>query len=147
MSNSDACPLGIALNRQGRVRSIHWRYIQPCWTSYPQGNNGCVARLALFDLDNTLLDREAAFALWARNFIATNGLSPDAWSIIESMDDDGVTPRSVFFSEIRVKLGIATNSADLLDSYRVDYPACYSVDDETVRAIRNCGRTTGRLAS
>jgi HAD superfamily hydrolase (TIGR01549 family) len=96
-----------------------------------------VARLALFDLDNTLLDREAAFALWARNFIATNGLSPDAWSIIESMDDDGVTPRSVFFSEIRVKLGIATNSADLLDSYRVDYPACYSVDDETVRAIRN----------
>jgi FMN phosphatase YigB (HAD superfamily) len=40
-----------------------------------------VARLALFDLDNTLLDREAAFAIWARSFIATNRLSPDTWSI------------------------------------------------------------------
>jgi len=101
------------------------------------GNNGCVARLALFDLDNTLLDREAAFAVWARGFMEANGLPLDTWSIIESTDEDGFKPRDLFFSEIRMKLEISTSAQELLDRYRVDYPACYSVDDETVRAIRN----------
>lgn len=94
-------------------------------------------KLALFDLDNTLLDREAAFALWTEHFIATNGLSPDAQSIIKAMDRDGLTPREVFFSDIRVRFGIATSSKDLLDGYRIEYPASFSVSDETVRAIRS----------
>jgi HAD superfamily hydrolase (TIGR01549 family) len=93
--------------------------------------------LALFDLDNTLLDREAAFAAWARGFMAANGLSLDTWAIIASIDEDGYKPRELFFSEIRVKLGITISAEELLERYRIDYPACYSVDDETVRAIRN----------
>jgi len=96
-----------------------------------------VARLALFDLDDTLLDREAAFAVWARGFMAVNGLPLDTWSIIESTDADGLKPRELFFSEIRTKLEITTSAEELLDRYRVDLPACFSVDDETVRAIRN----------
>jgi putative hydrolase of the HAD superfamily len=95
-----------------------------------------VSRLVLFDLDNTLLDREAAFATWARNFVTKNELPPSSWPIIVAMDEDGFKPRDEFFSEVRVKFEIVTSSDDLLNTYRVDYPACYSVDDETVRSIR-----------
>lgn len=93
--------------------------------------------MALFDLDNTLLDREAAFAIWARGFIATNDLPLDTLTIIQSMDDDGLMPRDAFFSELRGKFGVSTSADDLLDAYRVEYPACYSVDEMTVRAIRS----------
>jgi len=50
------------------------------------------AGLVLFDLDNTLLDREAAFAKWASIFVNNHGLSLDAWSVIESADEDGLRP-------------------------------------------------------
>jgi putative hydrolase of the HAD superfamily len=103
----------------------------------PTGDTESVAGVALFDLDNTLLDREAAFAVWAKSFIEANRLPPDAWSIIESTDEDGFKPRDLFFSEIQEALGVTTSLDELLDRYYVDYPACYSVDDETVEAIRN----------
>ncbi|MFI6476306.1 hypothetical protein ACIBH1_00150 [Nonomuraea sp. NPDC050663] len=39
-------------------------------------------RLALFDLDNTLIDLEAAFLRWAEEFVSGHGLGPDATSKI-----------------------------------------------------------------
>jgi hypothetical protein len=89
----------------------------------PTGDTECVAGLALFDLDNTLLDREAAFAVWAKGFIEANRLPPDAWSIIKSTDEDGFKPRDLFFSEIQEALGVTTSLDELLDRYYVDYPA------------------------
>lgn len=79
-----------------------------------------MASLALFDLDNTLLDREAAFALWARGFMLANALPVDTWPIIELTDEDGYKPRELFFAEIRTKFGIATSTQTLLERYRVD---------------------------
>jgi HAD superfamily hydrolase (TIGR01549 family) len=96
-----------------------------------------VKQLALFDLDNTLLDREAAFAMWTEHFIAMCGLSPEAQPLIKSMDRNGLTPREEFFAQVRARFGIATSAKDLIEAYRVEYPACFSVNDETVRAIRS----------
>ena len=45
--------------------------------------------LVLFDLDNTLLDREAAYARWARGFCDANGLPDDAHAWLVTDDDDG----------------------------------------------------------
>ena len=98
--------------------------------------------LALFDLDNTLLNREAAFALWARSFIQENDLSNDDWPIIEKFDADGFTPRELFFHEVRETLGITKDVNDLIADYNVKYPACYSIDEGTVRAVR-CLRSNG----
>jgi HAD superfamily hydrolase (TIGR01549 family) len=95
-----------------------------------------MAPLALFDLDNTLLDRESAFATWAQSFLETNQLPPAAWPVIELADADGLKARDLFFRQIREQLQIRTNVEDLLASYYVDYPACYSVDQETVDAVR-----------
>ena len=61
--------------------------------------------------------------------------------MIESADADGFTPRDVFFREVREALHIATSVDDLLAGYSVDYPACYSVDHETVDAVRALRRS------
>jgi FMN phosphatase YigB (HAD superfamily) len=96
-----------------------------------------VAYLALFDLDNTLLDREAAFATWGQGFIESNRLSPESWSAIEKADEDGLKPRDLFFSQLQEELGISTGIDDLVGQYDVEYPACYSVEGETIGAIRS----------
>jgi HAD superfamily hydrolase (TIGR01549 family) len=95
-----------------------------------------MARLALFDLDNTLLDRTTAFRIWAQKFIAANDLPPGAWSVIESADGDGMAPRADFFVEICRQLRITREIEDLLTSYYQEYPRCFTVDHETVAAVR-----------
>ena len=101
-----------------------------------------MTRLALFDLDNTLLDRDAAFAIWAQHFIDANRLPPEAWSLIELADEDGMRPRELFFAQLRTELHISTGVDDLLARYHVEYPACFSADAETIEAVRSL-RTTG----
>jgi HAD superfamily hydrolase (TIGR01549 family) len=100
-------------------------------------DTGWVTSLALFDLDNTLLDRERAFALWAKQFLAVHGLSADAWSTIERADADGYNPRDRFFSELRRELGIATSIDDLLTDYHIQYPAKYAAEPEVIDAVRS----------
>lgn len=95
-----------------------------------------MAGLALFDLDNTLLDREDAFAKWASIFIDAHGLSREAWPVIESADDDGMRTRGQFFEVLRASLSIEASVDELLDSYHDEYPRCYSVSEETLDAIR-----------
>lgn len=92
--------------------------------------------LVLFDLDNTLLDRDAAFAKWASSFIDVHDLSHDAWTVIESADGEGMCPRDQFFDLLRTSLSIGATTGELLDAYRDEYPRCYSVGGETVDAIR-----------
>jgi FMN phosphatase YigB (HAD superfamily) len=92
--------------------------------------------LVLFDLDNTLLDRDAAFARWALLFINLHDLDHDAWTIIESADEEGLRPRDQFFDLLRTLLSIRASTGELLDAYRDEYPRCYTVGDETVDAIR-----------
>ena len=92
--------------------------------------------LVLFDLDNTLLDRDVAFAKWALLFINIHDLDHDAWTVIESADEEGMRPRDQFFDLLRTSLSIRASTDELLDAYRDDYPRCYTVCDETVDAVR-----------
>lgn len=92
--------------------------------------------LALFDLDNTLLDRDAAFAKWALLFINFHELDHSAWTVIESADEEGLRPRDQFFNLLRTSLSIRASTDELLSAYRDHYPRCYTVGDETIDAIR-----------
>jgi HAD superfamily hydrolase (TIGR01549 family) len=95
-----------------------------------------MARLALFDLDNTLLDRDVAFALWTEQFVERHRLSADASSVIERADGDGLNARDTFFLQLKKMFGIETSVEDLLARYYVEYPACYSVDEGVIDAVR-----------
>jgi putative hydrolase of the HAD superfamily len=92
--------------------------------------------LVLFDLDNTLLDREAAFARWSRAFVREYGLPAKACSFMESADRDGLEPKESFFEQVRAEFDIAVDIEELLARYHEDYPACYTVDQETVKGLR-----------
>jgi putative hydrolase of the HAD superfamily len=95
-----------------------------------------VASLALFDLDNTLLDRAAAFAAWTTGFIEENKLPSRAWSVIEQADEDGTRSRRLFFDELRAEFALTTDLEQLLERYYLEYSACFWVDDETKGALR-----------
>jgi putative hydrolase of the HAD superfamily len=113
-------------------------------------DTGHVALLALFDLDNTLLDREKAFALWADNFIDARGLGKSALPSIHRADNDGFNPRAQFFSELRSELGITDSVDELLADYYVEYPFSYSVEPEVidvVRSLRAAGFKVGVLTN
>lgn len=92
--------------------------------------------LALFDLDNTLLDREAAFSRWSHAFIRNHGLPEEAWPFMESADQDGMTQKDIFFEQVRAAFDIPSEVEELQARYYVDYPACYRVDAETVSGLR-----------
>ena len=93
--------------------------------------------LALFDLDNTLLDREQAFALWTKYFLEVHGLSEDAVLTIERADADGHNPRGEFFAQLRRELGIEVSIDRLLADYYVEYPSNYSAQPEAIAAVRS----------
>ena len=102
--------------------------------------------LVLFDLDNTLLDREKAFASWATGFIASNGLNQDAFAVIHRADADGIAPRETFFSELREESGISVGVDDSVADYYIEYPSKFSVDPgmiEGVRLLRSLGFKVG----
>lgn len=96
-----------------------------------------MSRLALFDLDNTLLDRESAFHRWIDRFVAQYDLPESARSFIVRVDEDGASPREFFFEEIREEFGLASSIDALLARYYVDYIACFEIEATTVPGLRS----------
>jgi len=81
-----------------------------------------VAGVVLFDLDNTLADREAAFRRWAESFALEHDLD---WSAVEFLcagDGDGYVPRDELFASVRDRYGVTTSVEKLVTQYRADYP-------------------------
>lgn len=92
-------------------------------------------RLALFDLDNTLIDRAGAFRIWASAFISerTLGGQPEIeW--LEEADSDGLTPRFEFFAQVSSRYALPEPVEDLVAAYRHDYPRCVQPPPEETRA-------------
>jgi putative hydrolase of the HAD superfamily len=105
-----------------------------------------VAQLALFDLDNTLIDRNAAYRLWAEEFAADRGLAPDAVDQLVALDGDGFTPREEVFGQARERFGLADPVEDLIDAYHRRYPHHLSFPAASLsglRALRAAGWKVG----
>lgn len=100
--------------------------------------------LVLFDLDNTLIDRVAAFRVWASAFVAGRGLGGEPevrW--LEEADRDGFAPRPAFFGQVRDRFGLNDAVEDLLDAYGEQYPWCVTPPPpETFSALERL-RTAG----
>jgi FMN phosphatase YigB (HAD superfamily) len=95
-----------------------------------------MSRLALFDLDDTLLDRESAFRLWAHDFIDRHNLSDSPLETIIRIDLEGDTPVPLFFKELRRAFGIRTSVGELVDQFWAVYPTCFEVPDSTYDALK-----------
>ena len=102
--------------------------------------------VALFDLDNTLLDREAAFAGWAREFCATWGLPDGSHAELVAADDDGMRDREDMLADVRDRFGLEVPLDDLVGAYHVDYPAEFSFPDPSRAALRRLRSSGWKVA-
>ncbi len=105
-----------------------------------------MARLALFDLDNTLLDRTRAFERWVDLFINEYRLPPEARVTLHLVDEDGLSPRESFFHELRELFSISRTVETLLERYYVDYIGCFDVGSDTIEALRTLRNDGWKLA-
>jgi putative hydrolase of the HAD superfamily len=105
-----------------------------------------MSNLALFDLDNTLVDRQAAFLGWARRFVAYRGLDNGAVAALCELDDDGFARRERVFDAARIRYDLPESTATLIAEYRSSYPAFFEPDpavNEALGILRAQGWHTG----
>jgi FMN phosphatase YigB (HAD superfamily) len=81
-----------------------------------------VQRLALFDLDNTLVDRAAGFRFWALEFCEAHGLEPSEVQWMIEADGDGLVPKEAFFAQVRDRFLLDDPVAALWAQYRERHP-------------------------
>lgn len=79
-------------------------------------------RLALFDLDNTLIDRAALFRGWGQDFLQRHGLDASEIAWLVEQDGDGLIPKDAFFAVVRSRFGLEESAASLEADYYERYP-------------------------
>ena len=92
--------------------------------------------VALFDLDNTLVDRQGAYRRWSRWFAAEEGLDEDAVALLDRLDGDGFAPRQEVFAGLKAALGLPQGIDELITAYRSTYGAFFEPDPEVDAALR-----------
>jgi putative hydrolase of the HAD superfamily len=98
--------------------------------------------LLLCDLDNTLVDRGAAFRRWATAFAAAHGQDDAFVAWLEEIDGSGFGPRPEFFVLIHERLALGGSVDDVVTGYNDEFlPQFRSADH--VRAARAGARGAG----
>lgn len=105
-----------------------------------------VQRLALFDLDNTLVNRSAAFRAWAQEFVVAHRL--DAAALTWLLETDAQIPgtKGPFFHAVREVFRLDQDADELWQQYRRRMPelvACRPEDLEALRLLRAAGWRIG----
>ena len=92
--------------------------------------------LVLFDLDNTLVDRQDAFLGWAAHFVAARNLPADALDDLRRFDDDGFASRDDVFTSLRQAYDISDTVDQLIGEYRSQYFSYFQPDQEVLAELR-----------
>ncbi|MFI6509638.1 HAD family hydrolase [Streptosporangium sp. NPDC050855] len=79
-------------------------------------------RLALFDLDNTLVNLNEAFRVWTGEFAEEHGLGHEAIDWLIALDQAGYPHREVFFSKVREHFALPETVKELWSRYRQRMP-------------------------
>lgn len=90
----------------------------------------------LFDLDNTLIDRQLVFKEWACSFAATRRLGAHAVEVLCDADADGFATREVVFEVARDQLHIEDPVDVLIAQYRAEYMNLFRPDPAVVGALQ-----------
>ncbi len=92
--------------------------------------------LALFDLDNTLVDRLGAFAAWADRFVASVGGGPADVAWLQETDADGQTPLDDLFEAVRRRWQLPESPETLVAAYRETQADHYRPDPAIIGALQ-----------
>jgi FMN phosphatase YigB (HAD superfamily) len=100
----------------------------------PSGADG-VCRFALFDLDNTLIDRQEAFRLWMTRFLTARGIDEREMAWVIEADEEGMAPRLDFFAAINERFGLEEDAEALTSAYGEDTEAMYSPQRDVLEPL------------
>ncbi|MFF0306905.1 HAD family hydrolase [Streptosporangium sp. NPDC004379] len=92
-------------------------------------------RLALFDLDNTLVDRAEGLRLWAVEFCETRELNAGEVEWIVEADGDGLVTKETFFSQLRERFSLSDSVVELWAQYRRRHPTLIPAGPSTLVAL------------
>ncbi|GAA4208311.1 hypothetical protein GCM10022252_73290 [Streptosporangium oxazolinicum] len=81
-----------------------------------------VQRLALFDLDNTLVNLDEVFQAWAAEFADGYGLERAAVDWLIALDQAGYPHREVFFAKVVERFALTESVEELWGRYRKRMP-------------------------
>ncbi|MEU8269132.1 hypothetical protein AB0B89_18430 [Sphaerisporangium sp. NPDC049002] len=103
-------------------------------------------RLALFDLDNTLVNLDEAFRVWTTEFVDEHGLGREAVDRLIALDQDGVPHRAVFFAKVREHFRLPEPVEELWRRYRTRMPHLVRCRPEVLDGLAGL-RASGALRS
>ncbi|MEV4627229.1 HAD family hydrolase [Micromonospora sp. NPDC049523] len=92
-------------------------------------------QLALFDLDDTLVDRRAAFNAWAEEFVVTHRLDDEALAFLRLADTHHSGPMDSFFVTVSETFDLGQPPERLWAQYRRRMPELASCDPGDVDAL------------
>ena len=98
--------------------------------------------LLLSDLDDTILDRAGAFALWTSRFVDAWDLPSDAPAWIAEQDHEGRRARADLFELVRERFRLSVSVEDLTRAFYRDFLPLFKCDKE-VRASLVGARSQG----
>lgn len=102
--------------------------------------------LALFDLDDTLVDRRGAFRAWAEEFAAAHRLDDSALAFLVTADAHHSGPKDSFFAMVCETFALAEAPRLLWEQYRRRMPelaSCRAEDLDALRRLRRAGWRIG----
>ncbi|WP_182903559.1 HAD family hydrolase [Microbispora sp. H10830] len=103
-------------------------------------------RLALFDLDNTLVDLDAAFREWVQEFAEEHRLEVGAADLLIGLDRDGYPHRQVFFSKVRERFALPDSVEELWGRYRERMPYLVRCRPEVLDGLARLRASGWRVA-
>jgi FMN phosphatase YigB (HAD superfamily) len=96
--------------------------------------------LALFDIDNTLFDRQRVFGLWARYFVNEQSLPLGAFDLLVELDDRGFAPREAVFGGLKQNFELGQSIDELISEYRAVNPGFIREDAKLRSRLLQLGR-------
>ena len=104
-----------------------------------------VGTIVLFDLDNTLVDRQGAFLRWCSEFVVQRGLPDDALEALRQYDADGFAARELVFASLKQAYDMPDSVGSLIDLYRASYIEFFEPDEEALLQLRRLRRQSIRV--
>ncbi|WP_229798175.1 HAD family hydrolase [Planomonospora parontospora] len=105
-----------------------------------------VQRLALFDLDDTLVNLDEAFREWAAEFAEGYGLGREAVDWLIALDQAGYPHREVFFGKVREHFALAESIEELWGRYRRRMPYLVRCQPEVMDGLARLRAAGWRVA-
>ena len=93
------------------------------------------AKVVLFDLDNTLFDRAAAYRMWATRYVEEAGLGEDEVEWFCEMDEDGFADRRIVWTTAKQRFALGDSVDELLAAYRRGYLKTCAPDAAVLGAL------------